>query len=184
MASAKDGRSAFHGEAATVLARVRLRWNLSVLGSNQSLPLQPTRRCPARRPRPATRKGALSWARRGCAGVEAPRPERADSAHAQKPRCRFRGCRKARGQRRLCPRASASLPGPEPGLSGRPPSAAGWRSPRGKGADSHLGRCTLARERRSLAPLQMKASDRLPRPSRGNRIQRTWYRIYPHDFLP
>lgn len=29
-----------------------------------------------------------------------------------------------------------------------------------------------------------EASDRFPRPSVGNQIQGTWYRIYPHNFLP
>lgn len=112
-------------------------------------------------PEPVPQEGALSRTRRRLAGVEAAQPERASSAHAQKPRCRFRGCRKARGQRQFRPRARASLPRRDPGLSGHPRPPSGLAS-RGRGADGHSGRDTLAREPGRLSSLQMKAQIGFP----------------------
>lgn len=56
--------------------------------------------------------------------------------------------------------------------------------PAGKVTDGRSGRDTLGGEPGSLFSLQMKASDRRPRPSLGNLSRGTWYRIYPHSFLP
>lgn len=113
------------------------------------LSLQPTRRCPARRPRPLTREGALSWVRRGRAGVEAPRPERADSAHAQKPCRRFRGCRKARG----------SVPAQAPHCPGQSQvSPAGHPRPRGGSAPE--GRARIATWAATLWPESREAPTR------------------------
>jgi hypothetical protein len=103
--------------------------------------------------------------------VEAEKPARCRSTHAQKPRCGFWGCRKAQD------RGEAQSPHKWPlGVGGR-------LSPRGRAktaADAgHPGQGAgtplLAAE---------EASDWLPRPALGNQIQRTWYRIYPRNSLP
>lgn len=121
--------------------------------------MQPRAGAPAVHPQPLPRGGGtLSGAGQSRAGVEALRPERAGSAHAQKPRCRFRGCRKARGQRRLRPRASASLPGRDPGLPGCPRPRAGSapgakrRRPLGPGQPSGRARTPFLSADECLRP--------------------------------
>lgn len=116
-------------EGSRLLAADELWWNLGCFSSDQCLSLQSPDSASAVRPQPLSQEGALSGVGLSWAGVEAAGPERANSAHAQKSCCRFQGCRKARGQRRLRPRASASLPRPDPGLLGHP-RARGGSAPR------------------------------------------------------
>ncbi|XP_062072099.1 collagen alpha-1(I) chain-like [Lepus europaeus] len=109
----------------------------------------------------------------GPAGVEAARPKRRSSAHAQKPWSRFRGCRKARGRRRLSARASASLLGRDPGLRGcpRPPDRSATP---GEGADGRPKPGAAGQGAGTPLPSADEASGRLPRPSPENRILGPW----------
>lgn len=116
-------------EVSRHLAAEELWWDLGFFSSAQCLSLQSPDSASAVRPQALSQEGALSGVGLSWAGVEAAGPERTNSAHAQKSCCRFQGCRKARGERRLRPRASASLPGPDPGLLGHP-RARGDSAPR------------------------------------------------------
>lgn len=146
-------------QGSDILVAEGLRRNLSVLGSHQ-LPFLTAHETVPRAAPPTFDPGGGA-----VVGSTGPGGRRGSAPRARRLRARPEAVSPVPGlpeSARLCPGASASLPGPEPGLSGRPPSAAGWLSPRGKGADSHLGRYTLAREPRSPDPLQMKASIGFP----------------------
>lgn len=166
-------------EGLGLLGADELGWNFRVLSSDRCLSLQPPDGACAVRPQPWLQEGALSGVGRGWAGLGSARPGRAT------PRSRGVGAgaaakRAASGGR--APRASSSLSRRDPGLP----------ATLGRGAAQLAGEA----HRRPLGPrhprrragkpfsLQMKASDRRPRPSLGNATRGTWYRIYPHSFLP
>lgn len=124
-----------------------------LLASGTSAPPPPApspRRCVHGAPQPWSQEGALPGVRPGRVDLEAAGPKRASSAQAQKPRRRFRGCREARGRRRLCPRASASLPGRIPG-SPATSRAGGCSDPSGRGQAGRWGRDPLSGERRAAS---------------------------------
>lgn len=164
----------------SLLASDGPRWNL---GSDQCLSLHP----PGRRFRGAPPAFAPGWGAAG--GRTRPGGRRGCATRAPRLRARPEAVLPAPGLQESARPAAAPFPrkrltAPARPRSLRPPAAAGCLGPQGEGADGHLGRDTLARVPGRLFSQQMKASDRLPRPSLENQIQGTWYRIYPHNFLP
>lgn len=122
------------------------RWTSGNLGGSDPIGAFPSNRPPAplppprcflRAPQPWSQEGALSGVRPGRVGVEAARPERARSAHAQKPRRRYRAAGKRVAGGGPIPAQAPRCPGPIPGSPA--PSRAGRLRPTREGAAGPLG---------------------------------------------
>lgn len=155
---------------------------LGVPGPDRRLSWQPPAGAPAVHPQPLPRGGGR------CLGPDkAGRASRLRDQSAPAPRTpRSRVAGSGAAGKRAASGGSVPAQAPHcPGETRVSPAALGRgvAQPPGESADSRSGRDSPAGEPGRLSSPQMKASDPLPRPSLGNQIQGTWYRIYPHNFL-